>query len=259
MTAGYYLYCIAEATPPPVSGGANEPTSMGVIGLDSSPVMTVPFEDLAAVVHQVAIVPSFETESKSLAWLQSHQRVVEAAWEQFHTVLPFAFGTIIRGDQNHLLEWMKKERERLSRGLSKVRGKAEFGVQIFWHPQQCMERLLISNQELKDLKQKSEGGKPGAAYLYQSRFEKTLKEELEYQATRLFRTFFGQLKEVVAEIVVGKIKNGEGEKQILLNVSCLADKNQEKKLGNLLEEINQKEGHSVRFTGPWPPYSFVGT
>ena len=158
MTPGYYLYCVAET---------NEATTLGALGLDSSPVLTIPFQDLVVVVHPVTTIPSFETETKSLTWLQSHQRVVEAAWKHYHTLLPFAFGTIIHGDQTNLQEWTKKEHERLSRGLSKVRGKAEFGIQIFWHPKQCIENLLISNLELKDLKQKSEGEKPGAAYLYQ--------------------------------------------------------------------------------------------
>jgi len=249
MTTGYYLYCVAET---------NEAMTLGVLGLDSSPVLTIPFQELAVVVHAVTTIPSFETETKSLSWLQSHQNVVEAAWKHYHTILPFAFGTIIRGAENSLQEWIKKEHERLSRGLSKVRGKAEFGVQIFWYPEQCIGKLLVSNQELKDLKQKSEGEKTGTAYLYRGRFEKALKEELEHQATLLFRTFFNQLKGVVAEMVVGKIKNLDGEKQMLLNVSCLADKDQEKKLGDLLEEINRQKGHAVRFTGPWPPYSFVG-
>lgn len=250
MTTGYYLYCVAQ------THGA---TSLGVLGLDSSPVLTIPFQDLAVVVHRVTTIPSFETETKSLSWLQAHQRVVEAAWKQYHTILPFVFGTLIHGERTNLHEWIEKEREHLSRGLSKVRGKAEFGVQIFWHPEQCIGELLTSNQELKDLRQKTENEKTGTAYLYRGRFEKALKKELEHQATLLFRTFFGQLKGVVAEIVVGKIKNFDGEKQILLNVSCLADKDQEKKLGDLLEEINQQEGHAVRFTGPWPPYSFVGS
>ncbi|MDQ1262370.1 MAG: hypothetical protein QG575_1551, partial [Euryarchaeota archaeon] len=30
-----------------------------------------------------------------------------------------------------------------------------------------------------------------------------------------------------------------------------------KKLGEVLEEINCKEGFYVRFTGPWAPFSFV--
>jgi hypothetical protein len=30
-----------------------------------------------------------------------------------------------------------------------------------------------------------------------------------------------------------------------------------KKLGEVLEEINCKEGFMVRFTGPWAPFSFV--
>jgi len=30
-----------------------------------------------------------------------------------------------------------------------------------------------------------------------------------------------------------------------------------RELGEELDEINKMQGFSVRFTGPWPPYSFV--
>ena len=43
---------------------------------------------------------------------------------------------------------------------------------------------------------------------------------------------------------------------MLLNLSCLMGKGNPT-LGNVLEEIQETEGISVRFTGPWPPYSFV--
>jgi hypothetical protein len=42
-----------------------------------------------------------------------------------------------------------------------------------------------------------------------------------------------------------------------MNLSCLVDGDKSKDLGEELEAIDKMEGFSVRFTGPWPPYSFV--
>jgi len=42
-----------------------------------------------------------------------------------------------------------------------------------------------------------------------------------------------------------------------MNLSCLITINGSRSLGDELEKINVLEGFSVRFTGPWPPYSFV--
>jgi len=44
---------------------------------------------------------------------------------------------------------------------------------------------------------------------------------------------------------------------LLLNLSCLLPRDQNEKLGEALEKIDGREGISVRYTGPWPPYSFV--
>ena len=42
-----------------------------------------------------------------------------------------------------------------------------------------------------------------------------------------------------------------------MNLSCLLTKDGSRELGDELEKIDAMEGFSVRYTGPWPPYSFV--
>jgi len=44
---------------------------------------------------------------------------------------------------------------------------------------------------------------------------------------------------------------------MLLNLSCLVAREKVDSLGTELEEINNMDGFSVHFSGPWPPYSFV--
>jgi len=57
--------------------------------------------------------------------------------------------------------------------------------------------------------------------------------------------------------VVEKTKKTEKDKVMLINLSCLVAKEKVDSLGEELEKINNMEGFTVRFTGPWPPYSFV--
>jgi hypothetical protein len=61
----------------------------------------------------------------------------------------------------------------------------------------------------------------------------------------------------VDEIRVEKTKKTDEKNQMLINLSCLVDKERSKELGEELEKINEEKGFAVRFTGPWPPYSFV--
>jgi hypothetical protein len=44
---------------------------------------------------------------------------------------------------------------------------------------------------------------------------------------------------------------------MILNVACLVHEDRIKNLGSKLGQL-KKESFAVRFTGPWPPYSFVG-
>jgi hypothetical protein len=44
---------------------------------------------------------------------------------------------------------------------------------------------------------------------------------------------------------------------MLLNLSCLVARDKVDSLGKELEAINNMNGFSVHFSGPWPPYSFV--
>lgn len=248
MSKGYYLYCIIDGI---------DNTPLGPIGIDDSLVITIANEGISAVVHRVEGEIKIEDAEKSLHWVEKHQSVVEEAWKRYKTVLPFAFGTVIRGDEGELKKWMEKEHSRLVKNMARVRNKAEYGVQIFWYPSRCLAQLVNASVELKELKKKSEGGNSGTAYMYKKRYEKSLKEEIEHKASELFRNFFERIRVCVSDITVEKIKTLEEDKQMLLNVSCLANETQVEALGNVLEVIGKGEDHPVRFTGPWPPYSFV--
>ncbi len=80
---------------------------------------------------------------------------------------------------------------------------------------------------------------------------------MEGKADQDFKEFFEKVKSCVDEIQVEKTKKAEDERQMLMNLSCLLPKEASRRLGDVLEKISNTEGYSVRFTGPWPAYSFV--
>jgi len=98
---------------------------------------------------------------------------------------------------------------------------------------------------------------PGMAYMYRQKLEKAVKAEMERLADEWFKEFYGRIKQHTDDIVVEKTKKVDKDKTMLLNLSCLVAKEKVEGLGEELEKINGLEGFSVRFTGPWPPYSFV--
>ena len=98
----------------------------------------------------------------------------------------------------------------------------------------------------------------GVAYLYKQKLENALKRALESKADQCFRDFYERIRRHVDSIVVEKTKPSDQNTQMITNLSCLLPQGRTAELGEELHRINSMEGFSVRFTGPWPPYSFVG-
>jgi len=254
MTEARYLYCIANGS---------EQITFGNIGIENNEVYTIPYKDLCAVVHNCPPEP-YESEDKEKikSWIVAHEKVVETAWTRFGTVLPLGFDTIIKSDQDrnaedNIKKWIKDDYENLKQKLDKLRDKAEFGVQVFWNPKIMGKRLTETNEEIAKLSQDIKSKSRGLAYMYKQKLENLLKKQMEVESERYFKDFYEQIKRWVDEIKVEKTKKSDEGKQMLMNLSCLLSKEKSKVLGEELEKINNREGLFVRFTGPWPPYSFA--
>ena len=97
----------------------------------------------------------------------------------------------------------------------------------------------------------------GAQFLFQEKLEKELRTLLEKEGLKWTEEFLNKIKSVVSQFKVEKPK----EEGMILNLSCLTDKEKSElgsaTLGEILEEIENMGAFRVRFTGPWPPYSFA--
>ncbi len=254
MNEARYIYCIT---------GDTEKITFGNIGIEDNEVYTIPCQDLCAVVHNCPAEP-YKSEDKDImqTWVMVHQKVVDIAMEKFGAVLPMGFDTIIKGEEDissdeNIKKWLMVDYENLRQKLAKFKNRAEFGVQIFWDPKVIGKKLIENNQEIKNLNEELKSKSKGLAYMYKQKLENLLKKELEVEAERYFKNFYERIKKCVDDIKVEKTKKQEDDKQMLLNLSCLLFKEKSKILGEELETINNMEGFLVRFTGPWPPYSFV--
>ena len=250
---GRYVYCIAD------SGVA---VSLGQIGIEGSEVYTIPYKGLCAVVHNCHAEP-YKSEDEEVVkdWVQTHQKVLDAAMEKFDTVLPLGFDTIIKSEDKAdpkqvVKDWLKDDLENLREKMDRARGKQEFGVQIFYDPKVMGEAIARESEEVQKLKEEMAAQKPGMAYMYKQKVEKAVKEEMEKKAEEYFKEFYQAIKNQVDDIKVEKVKKDK-DKTMLMNLSCLVLKEKVEGLGNELEGIDKTDGFSIRFTGPWALYSFV--
>ncbi|MBI4302643.1 MAG: GvpL/GvpF family gas vesicle protein [Chloroflexi bacterium] len=252
---GRYLYCVA---------GAGEKVNLGEIGIAGNKVYTVPHEDICAIVHNCSIEP-YQSHDQELAksWVIAHHKVVDTAWKRWGTALPLSFNTIISRDsksnaEQNIQDWLKQKYETLKRQIARVKGKAEYGVQVFWDPKVLAQTLAATSPEFRKLEEEIKTKSRGLAHMYRQKLENLIKGEMEIKAEEWFNDFYRRIRKNADEIRVDKTKLAEQGLHMLLNLSCLVSEGNYPRLVNELDAINQLEGFSVSLTGPWPPYSFVG-
>lgn len=249
-----YLYCVAP------SCGEQD---LGDIGIAGNGVYTISCMGLAAVVHDCH-GEAFEHGDKDgmKTCLLVHQRVVQIAAERFGTVLPLGFGKIITGDEHKkpeekVADWLRSSFKDLEIKLKKVEGKAEYGVQVFWDVSLAAGRLTDEAPHIRALRDEIKMKKAGTAFLYEEKLKAELRLCLEEAAARHYRAFYDKIKDVAEDVRIDKCHGTPDDRKMLLNVSCLLNDRQAEMLGEMLDDITGQEGFSVRYTGPWPPYSFV--
>ena len=252
MTASArYLYCVlpAHSAAPAVCAPA----------LDGGPVHAIRHRDVAALTHACVPEPYQGSETEVCGWIAAHNAVIEEAWKSAGTVLPMSFDVIVRGDSGHSAEanvagWLEEHHAALHSRLQALRGRVEVGVQI-----------------LRDA-DNSAGGEAGEAaspqvrprgHAYfarhqQQREQREQRERLEREAEAVFCRHAEMLAALVDDVQVNRPRPVRG-KMMVLNLSLLTDQAGVLRVGDYLEQVSQETDAEVRFTGPWPPYSFAGT
>lgn len=252
MGQSMYIYCIVNC---------DADVSLGKIGIDYAEVHIVPYKNIAAVVHACSAKP-YETKDheKAKHWIFTHNYVIDKATERFGTVLPFSFDSIIRGNDDSVKDALSKGYEKLKGELERVEGKAEYTVQIFCDPEKLTQKILDENQELKPLKERIEKMPKGAAYFLQRKFELKIKDMISASISKLADEFSSKIRKYVEEIKVeetSRIPERYKDKKLIATLTCLVSNENVEELGKVLEGICDRQGYSVRFTGPWAPFSFI--
>lgn len=251
-----YLYCIAD------SGQSKD---YGEIGLENNQVYTIPYKEICAVVHDCSAEPyDSDDEEKIKQWVKSHGEVLDQVMENpnYTALIPAGFDTIIQAKEGHTVEetvkrWLEKELESLVRQLRKVENREEYGVQVLYDPEWLSNNVETDSEEAQELREKIKNKSEGAAYMYKQQLEKLRKEKIDEKKESFISEFLELIKPTVNEAKREGTKDSQDQKKTLLNLPCLVEKGKYEELGEVLEGIDNRGGFSVRFTGPWPPFSFT--
>jgi len=252
---GRYVYGVAAG---------DKEVRLGPIGIEGSEVYTITYEDISAVVHDCSTRPYQSTDDETVKnWVSTHQSVLDAASERLGIVIPLGFDTILQPKDNAtppeqvVRDWLKQDYERLHMVIRKIEGKDEYGVQVSYEPRLIIKQISEQSEEIRKIKEEMATKSPGIAYMFKQKLERAVKVETEKLANVWFSDFYGRIKKHTNDIIVEKTKKLNNGKVMLFNLSCLVAREKIDSLGKELEEINNMDGFSVHFSGPWPPYSFV--
>jgi hypothetical protein len=261
---GRYLYCAVQVT-------ETSDTDVSMTGIDDEPVSLVTVDSLGVVVHECESLYDTAESAVIKKWLLQHQGVIDAAGETFGTPLPFQFDTILTGTDEHVSAWLADHSETLSRYLTSLAGHWEYRIEVVCDESQFEAELEATDERLMDLDERIATASPGTKHLLEKQYGQRLTELKQQRRSEQAATLETRLEPLAREVhELGDRKTTLDDEQdaagtdamdmdTQARLAVLAPASREAAIGDILDEIAAEPGIEVRFTGPWPPYTFTPT
>jgi hypothetical protein len=252
---GRYLYCAVAL---------DDETGFEETGVDDEPVRLLAVGDIGIVVHECASLYDTADMDELRKWVLQHQGVVDAAGERFGTPIPFQFDTVLTGDDDRVREWVGEERDTLAEYLDSLAGHWEYRIELRRDEDALEEDLEASDEELRELDEEIEDAGSGTAFMLEKQYDQRLRELRRERRTERAAALGDRLAEFASEVTeLGErttLDDESGDDDGMATqarFTVLAAAEREEEMGAMLDEVAAEAGVEVRFTGPWPPYSFV--
>lgn len=209
-------------------------------GIEGSCLFPVAYRDIATVVsllNRVEVPPTAEN-----VW--RHEEIVEQLMAM-GAVLPVRFGTVLT-DEAAVRAMLAARYSHFVANLDRVRGRVELGL-----------RVLGENEDHPTQQDAAARTKSsGRAYLF-ARAEEERRARARYERGEALAA---ELDGVLAGLAVETSHQVQASSRLLLTAAYLVER---VGVGPFLRKVqalgSTYPGMHVVCTGPWPPYSFVGT
>jgi hypothetical protein len=217
-------------------------------------VRTIVAGDLAAITSPVPLAEFGDEQLRArledLAWLErvarAHAGVLEAVLD-VRPVVPLRLCTICLTPER-VIELLHGQAVAFGRALEALRGRSEWGVQVF-----ALSPAPTGAGENTDDDPK--------AYLDRKRRARSRREQAHEKAVTCGR----HVHDAVAEIAVAAVTNPPQQREahgrdadMVLNGAYLIPDQRRDELAPLLEMLQREYGgFAIELTGPWPAYNFV--
>jgi len=233
----------------------------GQIGIGGARVYLLSQGEIGALVHDCPPEPYQGDTETMMGWVKAHNDVIDWAWAEAGSVLPMRFDVIVRPDEGHTADenvrrWLQEEHPNFKIKLDEFRDKVELGVQILWDPAVIASKLAEGSEEIRALKADMEDMPKGTAYFQRHKIAEAMKQEMERKAVRDYKACYEALSKHAESIHVNKLQKHD-TRTMIANLALLVRRKGVEAVGAALGGISGEEGVEVRFTGPWPPYTFA--
>jgi hypothetical protein len=250
--------------------GSSLETATAPKGIDGGAVTLVPNGDVAALVTLVSAADyapdRVEALTADVAWVSdratAHDRVLTWASDA-GAVIPFPMWTLF-SDAKGAGSMLTKRMNELRRTFDRIRDGREFIVRVYVQSGVLKGHLAEHSAELTALEAQAAKATPGQKYLLERKIENLRRDAGRDLTVKVANEIHDALSSAAMETVREQpVNSGAPREQgrAILNASFLvAPARVVEFQRQLTTMVNKYEpsGFKFDFTGPWPPYHFVG-
>ena len=262
----FYVYCVGELEA--LAPLLNDAMPSGVEA--DAQLELIEGAGLGAVASRVSLIDygeeALETHLHDATWTavraMRHEKVVDY-FARRAAVAPLRFGTIYvtRAGVEKMLADSSSE---LQRAIERLRGREEWGVNIFCDRKVLMETIAELSPRLRELNQQALSASPGQAYLVRKKVDAMRADEVRAEVKRVVAEVLRELEaesEGATRLRILKDETGEMEGELVGKLAFLIERARYEDFRHTAERLAAEHagaGFKLELTGPWPAYNFVG-
>ena len=260
----FYVYCIAESA----TAAELPPESLPSAIEEDAKLEWVVNGELAALSSEVPLA-SYNEESlaehlSDASWTAEramrHETIAEYVAKRA-AIVPLRFGTIYL--ERAGIERMLSEKGReLREILERLRGREEWGVNVFCDQSVLMSSITSVSPVLRELSERAAHASPGQSYLMQKKIDALKVDESRAALNRIIEQVEKTLSEQTDDakrlrvLKVEATEHGELKAKFAFLIKKSVFENFRDAAEHLAQE-HQAAGLRLELTGPWPAYNFT--
>jgi len=233
--SGLYTYCIIEM---------NQEADPGVkLPKDA---FLVRYRNIAAIVSSVPKSNWQPTKNN----IRRHQKIISQIQESFE-LLPLRFGIVFK-DNSEIQKMLQEKYQEITILFHKIHDRVELGLRVFWNHTAFLNE--VANRKVEKLKKEYDSGKKDR-YLIALEVGKIVEAAVLQKREEYIKTIFEPLSNLAEDSLLSPVA---GEKMVF-NAAFLIKKELITNFDEAVKKISDKykDKFTFKYSGPWPPYSFV--